>query len=211
MPKCSICNHAKKISINRALIKGESLRAVAGRFDVTTSSLDRHRRKCLKVQMGRAAAREALDADSLLEDLLTLRASAVSLMRKAERESSWQGATSALNAAHRVTETLAKMIGALEPDRTQVNVLQIDGGAWPELRGRILDALAEFPEARAAVLAALGGEPPRIESGDVIEAEFEALPPDDESRDGPKTQREQGSASACLQNVCNSETEPADV
>jgi len=213
MPRpCSICLNPQKVMIDSALVKGESVSKVATRFDVSRSAVGRHRKNCLKIQLQRAAARQALDSDSLLEDLITLRSSAVRLMTRAEAAESWQGATSALNSAHKVTETLARMIGALEPDRTQINVLSISGEAWPELRSKILAALAPHPEARAAVLLALGVEPsaPGLESGEVIEADFEALPPEDESRNGLTMQREQGPEEACQQVVSNPEGEDSD-
>ena len=168
--KCSICSHPRKLAINREIVRGTSESKIADQFDVSKSALGRHRRGGhLDAQLKRAAEREALDADSLLEDLITLRAAAVGLMQKAERAGSYSGAASALNAAHRVTETMAKMIDALSSSAT-VNVLSINGEAWTELRSKILAALEPHPEARYAVLEALGG-PKAITAGDVIEAE----------------------------------------
>jgi hypothetical protein len=168
--KCSICSHPRKLAINREIVRGNSESKIADQFDVSKSALGRHRRGGhLDAQLKRAAEREALDADSLLEDLITLRAAAVGLMNKAEKAGSFAGAASALNAAHRVTETMAKMIDALAPAAT-VNVLQIEGSSWVELRSKILTALEPYPEAQHAVLEALGGQK-AITAGEVVNAE----------------------------------------
>jgi hypothetical protein len=39
---CGTCNHVKRLEIERALESGESIRAVAGRFGIARSSLQRH-------------------------------------------------------------------------------------------------------------------------------------------------------------------------
>ena len=42
--QCKICNHPQRVEIDKALVEGESLRNVAKRFDVSYSSVGRHKR-----------------------------------------------------------------------------------------------------------------------------------------------------------------------
>ena len=42
--QCTICNHPQRVEIDKALVEGESLRNVAKRFDVSYSSVGRHKR-----------------------------------------------------------------------------------------------------------------------------------------------------------------------
>lgn len=175
---CSICQHEQRLRINKALVKGEPLLAIARSFSVSRSALDRHRRNHLKAAIQRAAEREALDESYLLEELLELKAAAKALFGAAARDKSYAGAASALREARANIEVIGKITGSLSGDTTQVNILQLDGSEWPTLRARILDALSAFPDARDAVLLAIGGEPQAsaLESGEVIEAEFSTVP-----------------------------------
>ena len=52
--KCSICAHPALDHIDRSLVHGESLRAIAGRFGVSTSSLHRHKQNDLPELLQRA-------------------------------------------------------------------------------------------------------------------------------------------------------------
>jgi hypothetical protein len=68
MPRtCTICNSKKRNDIDRDLIGTDSLRAIAGRYRVAASSLDRHRRKCLAPKVAAAFARhDVVTGDKLM-------------------------------------------------------------------------------------------------------------------------------------------------
>jgi hypothetical protein len=73
-PKCSICGNEARDEINSALLSSASLRDIAERFGVATSSLHRHRRKCLTPRIAIALARyEEIDGKRLVADLLGIR------------------------------------------------------------------------------------------------------------------------------------------
>ena len=60
MPRnCKACNHRKREEIDRALIKGDSFRDVAGRYRVSKSALQRHKEDHLQV-----AVRQAIQQDT---------------------------------------------------------------------------------------------------------------------------------------------------
>jgi hypothetical protein len=68
MPRtCTICRSERKNEIDRDLIGADSLRVIAGRYRVASSSLDRHRRTCLAPKAAAAIARrEEVSADRLV-------------------------------------------------------------------------------------------------------------------------------------------------
>jgi hypothetical protein len=42
-PTCKICNHEHRSAIDNALLGGQSYRAIAGQYKVSSSGLDRHK------------------------------------------------------------------------------------------------------------------------------------------------------------------------
>jgi hypothetical protein len=63
---CTICSHPHRRDIDRALIEGQSCRAVAAAHGVDFRAVDRHRRNHLPIAI-RAAARAALDSAAGVE------------------------------------------------------------------------------------------------------------------------------------------------
>ncbi len=71
--KCSICIHAEVDSINLLLINGLSLRAIAGRFQVTRTSLQRHFRTHIPAILLKVKADQELgSAENLNEEVKIL-------------------------------------------------------------------------------------------------------------------------------------------
>ena len=173
MPQCSICTHERRVAIEKDLVRGDSVRDVARRYEASKDAVHRHKANHMVAKLARAAEREALDADALLEDLLLFRGLALRLFQKAEAASSFSGAAGALREARSCVETLGKIIGAMKPDGPTVQVAVVAAPEWVELRGRILAALEPHPEARAAVLAAIGSPalPAAIDAESVEEVE----------------------------------------
>lgn len=55
MPRsCSICGHADRSAIDKALVSGTPLRDIAGQFGLSRSAIDRHKKSCLVDQLARA-------------------------------------------------------------------------------------------------------------------------------------------------------------
>jgi hypothetical protein len=66
-PACSICTHEQRNELDRELIGSATIRDIASRYDVGRSSLDRHRRTCLRPKVASAIARrEEVSADRLV-------------------------------------------------------------------------------------------------------------------------------------------------
>jgi hypothetical protein len=72
---CSICTHPRLREINKAIISGESNRAIARQFDTSKDAVARHRKDHLPGKLVKAAnAKERRDAAKLLDlmdDMLT--------------------------------------------------------------------------------------------------------------------------------------------
>lgn len=68
MPRvCTICRHPRREGIDRALVAGEALRDIAGRFAVSKSALERHKAEHLPPALTRA---QEADAEAAALDVL---------------------------------------------------------------------------------------------------------------------------------------------
>jgi hypothetical protein len=58
---CSICRHSKRKEIESALAAGQSLRDIAGRFQVGKSSVERHAADCIPYVLSKARREREFD------------------------------------------------------------------------------------------------------------------------------------------------------
>ena len=163
MPRrCSICTHAEREEIDKALVAGaSSVPAIATLFDVSQRALYRHREKHLPETLAQAQeAREVAQADDLLAQLEGLRKEAHRIKDKAEKGADYRTALAGIRELVRIVELMAKVRGELAQEGAVTVVLMPE---WVALRTTILAALLPFPDARLAVARALRpeGVPPR--------------------------------------------------
>ena len=132
MRTCKTCQHLKRPEIDRRLAAGEPWTEVAHDYDLTRSSLHRHRKNCLKLassnQIKKDAARGSA-AVALLPSKETLggayselRARIDQVVEQAQQERSLKVAISGLNSIRQTLDSLARLAGHLQPASTQVNV-----------------------------------------------------------------------------------------
>ena len=171
MPRtCTVCNHAKRAAINRDLIAGRSVRDIAGQFQLSSSAVDRHKRDHLPATILKAKeSREIAEGASLLGQLRGLGddtravldaartfADAPKGERCADCVAGPQMALRAIARLERQLELQARIAGALRDGPAPPAA---DAGeqiaAWLRIREVIARALSPFPDAAAAVAAAL--------------------------------------------------------
>jgi len=154
---CTVCVHDARAAIDAALVARGPLRGMARTFAVSEDALYRHKRDHLPAHLAKAEdAAEVAQADDLLREVRMLRGKAYSLLMKAEAAGDIRTALAGIREARGCLELLAKLLGELD-ERPTVNVLVAP--EWLAVRAALLDALAPYPDARAAVsgrLVALG-------------------------------------------------------
>ena len=154
MPRtCTICRHAKRDAIDRALIERHPFRSIADQYAVSKSALIRHHDDHIPAGLAKARnATEVANADDLLAQVRDLRDRALGILQKAESTDNLRAAVAAIREARGCLELLARLAGELRDGQT-VNILI--SAEWREVRSAVADALAPFPEARVSVSAAL--------------------------------------------------------
>jgi uncharacterized protein (DUF1810 family) len=154
MPRaCTICTHPERDAINTALASQEPHRVVAQRFAASPDAVYRHKVDHLPVSLAKAhAAKEVALADDLLGQVKALRDKAISILGKAEAAGDLRTALLGIREARACVELLLEVEGELHRQPV-VNVLIAP--EWLELRTVILQSLAPFPDARAALARTL--------------------------------------------------------
>ena len=83
---CSACADPCRPELDAAIVRGDSLRDIAGRYGTSKSALDRHRAHVTKALVRAREARQDSEAESLYGKVLRLEADARRLQRKAEEQ-----------------------------------------------------------------------------------------------------------------------------
>jgi len=150
---CTICRHPDEHTINLALLSGAPLRSIAVRHGVSKTSLTRHKLAHLPRDLVQARHTQKIaEADLLLANVCKLQSRTEDILVEAETSGDARVALAAIREMRSTLEFLARLAGELR-DSPQVNVLITP--EYQRLRTLIVEALAPYPEARAAVARAL--------------------------------------------------------
>lgn len=149
----SVTITGERTEIDAALVGNTPLRTIADRWSVSKTALIRHKADHVSLFLTKAkAAEEVSQADDLLAKVSAIEAEARRIAKKAEQAGNLSVAMSGVRELARLVELLAKLRGALQ-QTTTVNLLVAP--EWVTLRTAIIAALAPYPEAQSAVLAAV--------------------------------------------------------
>ena len=150
--RCTICSHADRDLIDAALVGRGPYRRIAALHALTEASVRRHAASHLPTTLALATgAAEASRADVLLAQAEMLRSAALALLGEAREKGDLRAAVSAIGQARAVLELLARLTGQMAD--TTVNV--VVSAEWAEIRMLVVRSLDPWPEARAALAAAL--------------------------------------------------------
>jgi hypothetical protein len=154
MPRrCTVCDHPERHSIDEALVTGAPYRSVAKRFEISESSVYRHKTEHLPAHLLKAKeVEEVAQADDLLDQVRHLQTRALNILERAEKAGDLRTALAAISQARGNLELLGKLAGELD-ERPVVN-LNVSP-EWLELRAVIVGALEPHPAAHRGVLRAL--------------------------------------------------------
>jgi hypothetical protein len=156
MPQtCSVCISPQRAEIEKALVAGEALRDIAGRCPISRSALHRHKRDHLPAHLAKAHEEESIgQAIDVVRQLKAINSACLEVLQKSRADGKHSISLRAVDRIHRQIELQAKLLGELQDGGgPQVNVLIAP--EWQEVRVVVLQALAPYPEARAAVAEVL--------------------------------------------------------
>lgn len=108
---CTVCTHPERATVNAALVAGEPMRAIAGRFTLSRAALQRHGTRHLPVAVLRAAdAAAQTEADALLAQARGMMQRARAYEAQAVANGDLRVALGALREQRGIAELLAKIV-----------------------------------------------------------------------------------------------------
>lgn len=155
MPRiCTVCAHPERKAIEEALVTRQPFRVIACQHDVGRESLRRHAREHLPELLAKAHfAEEASRADYLLEEIRKIKERTEKILERVEPYDPGL-ALRAIREMRGNLELLARLAGELrEAPQVQVNIMASE--EWLTVRGAMVEALQDYPQARAAVATRL--------------------------------------------------------
>lgn len=143
---CTICRHKERTEIESALARGDSLRDIAGQFQSSKSSVDRHQR-CVAAELQALKASRSLQrGETILQRLVRYRLVAEKHLNDDEK------ALQALDRCYKQIEIEAKLTGAYQKKQENQPDAQRRHEVVVEAYKRVF-ALKTYDEAVAAIKA----------------------------------------------------------
>src|SRR5437764_11118913 len=122
---CTICTHRHRDGVDKLLLRGEQLKAVARRYSVSEDAIGRHK-KHLQVVIAKAATsveqKELAYGSALLAEIGRIRADAERLQLESERRQDMRAALRAIHERLAVVELEAKLSGQIETGQKNVMI-----------------------------------------------------------------------------------------
>jgi hypothetical protein len=122
---CTICTHHRRDALDKLLLRGEQLKAVARRYSVSEDALGRHKRHMQAVIAKAAALVEQKDVaygSALMAEIGRIRADAERLQLESERRQDVRGALRAIHERLAVVELEAKLSGQIDTSQKNVTI-----------------------------------------------------------------------------------------
>jgi DNA-binding transcriptional ArsR family regulator len=151
---CTVCSHPARENIDSSLVRRIPYRDISKRFDVSESALSRHLNEHLSTYVQQALSEYAASKGVKVLDKLgnTLNRLDGFLDAAEEKEDAREFVTVAAE-LRKELELIAKLQGELAQEGT-TNILV--NAEYVEARALIIRALEPYPDARKAVVSALG-------------------------------------------------------
>jgi hypothetical protein len=152
--KCTVCAHKERATKDRLLVRQvRANRAIALRYGLIHTSLQRHRENHLPAKLAKAeAASELARSDQLLAELRDLHERTRLMLEDAEAAGDLKTALGAVREARGCLELLARLLGEL-PEHPELHLHL--SAEWQVIQSAILQALAPHPQIRVKVAAAI--------------------------------------------------------
>lgn len=155
--KCTICEHERSEQITQALLRGIPYRELVDEYGVSMGALHRHKQHITAQMMNSADAVEVSEPGIVMRRIALLNERAEQLYNEALKQKDTLNAVRVLKELREIVALYAKLTGELNTQSQVVHQHVHISSEWVALRQTMLNALAPYPEARAALIAALEG------------------------------------------------------
>lgn len=159
MARCTVCNHEQVESINSELMAGTTLDGLVEKYGVSRAALHRHKQNHLTGQIAKVQQAQLSEkTESVMTQVLEISKRANDIYEQSAMSDNPSLGLRALKELRETTSLCAKLTGELREGLTVINQNMITTSPeWLSMRTSILRALTPYPEAKKAVIRALGG------------------------------------------------------
>ena len=155
MPRtCTVCSHPERKAIDKAIVAGDPYRGIAQRFAASPDAVLRHKAHVLATLAKATSAAEVVHADDLIGRLLDANRVTLEILAEARAAGELDTALRAVARLEKQIELQGELLGELNRAPT-VNIHTAP--QWVQLQTLILTTLDPYPEAKAALAAAMQG------------------------------------------------------
>lgn len=170
-PRCQVCNHDQRWRVELLRAGGASLDSLATKFGLHRDAIDRHYKNhvapelkasylCGPSQLAELAEKAAAEGDSVLDYLRMIRTVLSGQLAAMTEAGDGRGAAYVAGRLTAVLETIARItgeLGALARSTININgnIAIVNSPEFVRLQASLMRALAPYPDARGAVVAAL--------------------------------------------------------
>ena len=162
---CTTCQHLKRPEIDRRLAAGEPAAQIARDYELSPSSLHRHRVNCIGLSSSNAIKKDAARGEAAVALLpsketlsgayLQLRDHIDEIVAQAEREGSLPLALKGLNSVRHTLDSLARLGGHVGGPHVNVAVQNNVTVNVAQIAERLINQFDRAPEIKAQIAQAL--------------------------------------------------------
>ena len=158
---CTVCKHVDAESITLELLRGEPVRKVGDKYGFSPSAIQRHKGHIPKRLPAEIAEQEVVEIKTALLQMRELERRADLIYRQAAIDSEPKLALQCLKEMREIASVYARITGELSKQSTVTHqhVHLHQSPEWVSMRSAMLAALQPYPDAREALIRALGGDP----------------------------------------------------
>jgi hypothetical protein len=162
---CATCQHLRRPEIDRRLAAGEPAAQIARDYELSPSSLHRHRVNCIGLSSSNAIKKDAARGDAAVALLpsketlsgayLQLRGHIDEIVAQAEREGSLPLALKGLNSVRHTLDSLARLGGHIGGPQVNVAVQNNVTVNVAQIAERLINQFDHEPHMKARIAQAL--------------------------------------------------------
>lgn len=152
---CKACRHPQTEAISLELLQKVPMREIADKYSLSLSCVARHKNHVPTSLVKTEEAKQVAEASSVMQRIMQLDQRADEIYQQATDGNNPGLALKALKELREVTTLYAKLAGEISTSKTINNIIITP--EWVAMRAVMLRALEPYPEARRALVAALGG------------------------------------------------------
>lgn len=152
---CKACRHPQTEAISLELLQRVPMREIADKYSLSLSCVARHKNHVPTSLAKTQEAQKVAEASSVMQRIMELDKRADEIYQLATTDQDHGLALKALKELREVTTLYAKLAGEISTSKTVNNIIVTP--EWVSMRAAMLRALEPYPEARRALVAALGG------------------------------------------------------